>query len=150
MLLALAPGSAAAFVTCSFSSTPGMAFGAYDDSSALPTNGTTAVTVRCTRIGGPSSVNVTLLAGPSVNSGNVAARQMRSGANPMDYNLYRDAARTQVWGQTTGVDTVSLNITGIPNFGSRNGTFTLYGRIPALQSVPAGAYSDSVQLTISP
>ena len=149
-LLACAPWPAGAFVTCSFSSTPGMAFGAYDDSSPLPTDGATTIIVRCLRFAGPNSANVMLQVGPSANSGSIAARQMRSGGNPMNYNLYRDGARTQIWGQTAGVDTMSVNVTGIPNFGSRNASFTLYGRVPALENVPAGAYSDTVQLTVSP
>lgn len=151
LLLAwLAPWPAAAFVTCTFSSTPGLAFGPYDDASPLPANGATSVVARCFRLGGSSDANVTLQIGPSANSGSIAARQLRSGANPMNYNLYRDAARMQVWGQTAGVDTVSVSVTGIPNFGTRNASFTIYGRIPALESVPVGAYSDSVQLTVSP
>lgn len=152
-ILALAlmmPTVAAAQTVCAFSSTPGMAFGVYDDSSAVATNSATDIVVRCARSGGPANVNATLLLGPSASSGSIAVRQMRSGANAMNYNLYRDAARTQVWGQTAGVDTVTLTVSGIPNNGSRNATFTIYGRIPALQSVPAGGYADSVQITVSP
>lgn len=127
-----------------------MAFGAYDDATGAATNSTTSLVVRCARNGGPASVAVTLQLGPSASSGSIAARQMRSGANAMNYNLYRDAARSQVWGQTAGVDAVTLTINGIPNNGSRDGTFTVYGAIPARQNVPAGSYTDSVQLTVSP
>jgi spore coat protein U-like protein len=127
-----------------------MGFGFYDDASPVSTNSTADVVVRCARNGGPASVDVTLRLGPSAGSGTIATRQLRSGANALNYNLYRDAARTQVWGQTAGADTVTMNINGIPNNGSRNGTFTIYGRIPALENAPAGAYTDSVQMTISP
>jgi spore coat protein U-like protein len=150
LLLAIAPLPAAAVITCSFSSTPGMAFGAYDDSSATATNGATSVVARCTRVGGANTASVVLQIGPSATSGTIATRQMASGANRLSYNLYRDAARTLVWGQTTGVDTVAVSVGPIPNFGSRNATFTIYGRIPAQQNVAAGAYTDSVQLTVSP
>jgi spore coat protein U-like protein len=150
LLVALAPSLVDAASTCNFTSTPGMAFGAYDDSSASNTDSTTSIVVQCFRIGGPADVVVTLQVGTSATSGGLAPRRMASGANRMDYNLYRDSGRTQVWGQTPGVDTATITITGIPNVGSRSGTFVIYGRIPALQNVPAGAYSDSVQLTVSP
>ena len=148
-LLVLAPGVVAAATTCSFSSTPAMSFGAYDDSSASPTDATTSIVVSCARNGGPTPTNATLQIGTSVGSGLIATRSMRSGANVMNYNLYRDSGRTQVWGQTLGVDTSFTSIT-VPNNGSASGTLVIYGRIPALQNVPTGAYSDSVQITISP
>jgi spore coat protein U-like protein len=150
LLVALAPSLVEAASTCNFTSTPGMAFGAYDDSSATPNDATTSIVVQCFRIGGPADVTVTLQLGPSATSGTTAPRRMASGANRLDYNLYRDAARSQVWGQTTGSDTASITVIGIPNLGSRTGTFVIYGRVPALQNVPAGAYSDSLQMTVSP
>ena len=149
-LLLLAPSLAHAVITCTFSSTPGMAFGAYDDASAIATDSTTSVVVRCTRLLGTNNANVVLQLGPSSTSGTIATRQMASGANRMNYNLYRDAGRTQVWGQTTGTDTVTINTGNIGNGGSVNVTFTIYGRIPALQNVSAGTYNDSVQMTVSP
>jgi spore coat protein U-like protein len=149
-LLLLLPSLAQAAITCVFSSTPGMAFGAYNDASAAPTDSATSVVVRCTRVLGANNANVVLQLGPSAGSGSIATRRMTSGANRLDYNLYRDAARSQVWGQTSGADTVTLNTGNLGNFGSVNLTFTIYGRIPALQNVPAGAYGDSVQLTVSP
>ena len=150
ILLALAPAAAGAVTLCSFSSTPGMDFGGYDDSSPVNTDSTTSIVVQCFRVGGPADADVTLQIGPSANSGTITARQMRSGANAMNYNLYRDAGRSQVWGQTSGVDTVTATVTNIPNNGFKSGTFVIYGRIPALQNVAAGAYSDSVQITVLP
>lgn len=149
LLLALASGGAHAATTCVFSSTPGMNFGAYSDSSASPTDATTSIVVNCSRNGGPTPTTVVLQVGPSANSGLITTRTMRSGANTMNYNLYRDSGRSQVWGQTSGVDTGSISLT-VPNNSSANGTLVIYGRIPALQNVPAGAYSDSVQITVSP
>jgi spore coat protein U-like protein len=45
---------------------------------------------------------------------------------------------------------VLINTGNIGNGASVNVTFTVFGRIPALQNVNAGAYSDSVQMTVSP
>jgi spore coat protein U-like protein len=148
--LALVPSLASAAIVCSFSSTPGLNFGGYADSSPVNTDSTTSVVVQCFRVGGPADVDVTLQIGPSATSGTISPRQMGSGANRLNYNLYRDSGRSQVWGQTSGVDTVTTTISNVPNNGSKNGTFVIYGRIPALQSVAAGAYSDSVQITVLP
>jgi spore coat protein U-like protein len=145
------PSLASAAALCSFTSTPAMGFGAYDDSSAANTDSSTSLVVNCFRVGGPADVDVTLQIGPSATSGGNAPRQMAGPAgNRMNYNLYRDSGRSQVWGQSAGVDTGTVTITNISNFGSKSGTFVVYGRIPAQQNVAAGAYSDSVQLTISP
>ena len=150
LLLLLAPSAAGAVITCTFSSTPGMSFGPYNDSSAVATDSATPIVVRCSRVLGTNNADVVLQLGPSATSGTIATRQMGSGANRMNYNLYRDAARSQVWGQTSGVDTGQLNTGNIGNGSSVNVTFTVFGRIPALQNVSSGAYSDSVQLTVSP
>ncbi len=149
-LLAFVPALAGAAATCSFSSTPGMGFGAYDDSSAAPSDSATSIVVQCARVGGPPDASVTLQLGASAGSGAISPRQMSSGANRLNYNLYRDSGRTQVWGQTAGVDAGSITVTAIPNNGSKSGTFVIYGRIPALQNVPVGAYSDSLLMTVSP
>jgi spore coat protein U-like protein len=149
-LLLLTPSLAHALITCSFSSTPGMSFGPYNDASAVPTDSASSIVVRCTRVLGTNNADVVLQLGPSAASGTIATRQMSSGANRMNYNLYRDAGRSQVWGQTSGVDTVLINTGNIGNGASVNVTFTVFGRIPALQNVNAGAYSDSVQMTVSP
>src|SRR5438045_5373386 len=139
VLLALVPGFAEAATTCAFSSTPGMSFGAYDDSSASPTDAATSIVVVCSRNGGPTPTTVTLQVGASANSGLIATRTMRSGANSMNYNLYRDSGRSQIWGRTSGVDAGSISLT-VANNGSANGTLVIYGRIPALTNVPAGTY----------
>jgi spore coat protein U-like protein len=149
-LLFVVPALACAQTACTFSSTPGVAFGMYDDSSAAPTDTATSVVASCARNGGPANVSMTLQIGPSATSGQVATRQMRSGTSLMNYNLYRDAGRTAVWGQTSGVDTMTIAVNGIPNNGARSETFVIYGRISALQNVAAGAYSDSATLTVMP
>jgi len=150
LILLPAVARAQAQATCSFSSTPGASFGAYDDSSAVDTDTSTSVTVNCARNGGPANISMTLQIGPSAGSGLIASRALRFGANSLNYNLYRDAARSLVWGQTAGVDTQTIAINGIPNNGFKSGSFVIYGRIAARQNVPAGAYSDSVQITVSP
>ena len=94
-------------------------------------------------------MNVTLAFGPSATSGSSSTRSMRQGSgNSVTYNLYRDSSRGLVWGQTPGVDTVTQSLS-IPNKSTASTTFTIFGRIGALQNVSTGSYADSVVATVS-
>jgi spore coat protein U-like protein len=71
------------------------------------------------------------------------ARKMTQGVNAVTYGLYRDAARSQAWGQTTGIDTLA---------GSGSGALqniTVYGRIPTQTTPPPGSYSDTINVTLT-
>ncbi len=70
-------------------------------------------------------------------------RQMTfSGANIV-YGLYQDAARSQPWGSTTGVNTVSGTGTGTTQ------SITVYGRVAAQTTPKAGTYSDTIIATVT-
>lgn len=70
-------------------------------------------------------------------------RRMRSaGGRHVTYELYRDAARSQRWGNTVNTDTVSA--TGDGTAQSR----AIYGRVAPQTTPPEGAYSDTVTVTI--
>jgi len=62
----------------------------------------------------------------------------------LTYELYQETGRTTVWG-TTG--TALLSIGAAPSKAAR--TFTVYGRIPSGQDLPAGSYTDTVQATVN-
>lgn len=72
-------------------------------------------------------------------------RRMRLGASGsyVSYELYRDVARTQRWGNTLNSDTVTGTGTGALQ------TETVYGRVPAQPAVPAGSYSDTITVTLT-
>lgn len=88
-------------------------------------------------------------ASATVNGGNglnyVTGRRMRIGATTtyMNYQLYTSSARTTVLDSSTG----SIAYTGT----GTNGSVTIYGRIAAadLAAAPAGAYTDTVALTVT-
>ncbi len=146
-------GPAQAAISCYIKQAGTVIFTAYDATAATPNDGALNVVVGCDRDGGPGSVNLEVRIGPSGVSGSVGTRRMRQvgGAGELlTYNLYRDAARTAVWGQTSGVDTRVQTVTGIPNKGSASVTVTVYGRIPAQQDVAVGTYTDAVSVTINP
>ena len=149
---ALLPLSTMAAITCTFSSVPGIAFGLYDDSSAAPTDITGFVDVLCTRNGGPNDVTLTVSIGVSANTGQIANRALKNTASAvlLNYNLYRDTARSQVWGAVPGIDTGSTTISNIPNNSSRSARLNIYGRITALQNATVGNYADSLLITVLP
>lgn len=151
---AQAAGNPAAGITCLFTSYA-LGFGNYDPSSASPTDGTGSVGFNCTDrtgSGGASqSVTVSLAIGAG-SYGSLSTRQMQliGSSDRLAYNIYRDSARSQIWGDGTSYSAGSITITGIPQLGSKTGAFTLYGRVPALQNSAAGSYTDYVTITVSP
>ena len=126
---------------CSVSTTS-VNFGSYDVLAASPTDTTGTISVYCNNI-----TYVTGSIGPSFNSGGFIPRQMRlaAGTELMDYNLYTDVARTQVWGDGTG-GTLTVSNT-VPKKVTTN--YTIYGRIPAEQDILAGLYTETLTVTIS-
>lgn len=72
-------------------------------------------------------------------------RRMRLGAanNYVTYELYSDPSRTLRWGETLDTDTVSGTGSGSEQ------SLTVYGRVPATQSVPHGDYNDTVTVTVT-
>ncbi|MCR4347459.1 MAG: spore coat U domain-containing protein [Sulfuricaulis sp.] len=150
LALCLVPGAGICATTCSLA-VGNVAFGGYDVFSpvSLDTSGTLVVT--CSRSGGPQKSTVSIAIGPSATSGSVVNRRMQTlnGADFLGYNLFRDAARTSVWGNTAGIDTFVQTI-AVPNKGSAEISTTIFGRIPAGQDVGMGVYSDTVTITVTP
>ena len=151
-IAALFPSGASASTTCTFQSVPGVAFGLYDDSSPAPTDSASYVDVLCSRNGGPPTVTLEIAIGVSANTGQISSRALKNTASAvlLYYNLYRDTARSQIWGSTTGVDTSTTTLGGIPNKGSQTARVTIYGRISALQNATVGIYADTLSITVSP
>ena len=151
MLVLLAPACPAAS-DCSVAAT-GVAFGTYDPSLSTPDDSTGAITVTCayTGPGGADTANYTVTLSTG-GSGAYVPRQMSAGSSRLGYNLFRDAGRSQVWGNATAGTTI---ITGSLKVGpgagnqTRSATHTIYGRIPALQDADTGNYSDSVLVTLT-
>jgi spore coat protein U-like protein len=146
-----APGAMAAS-DCSVSAS-GVAFGVYDPTLATPDDSTGSVVVTCTYTGpggtDTADYTVTLSAG---TSGSFAPRKLTDGASRLDYNLFRDAARTQVWGNAsagTAIITGSLKVGPGNGNGTRTATHVVYGRIPQLQDADTGNYTDSILVTLT-
>ena len=137
---------------CSVSAS-GVAFGVYDPSIATPDDTTGSVVVTCTYTGpgGVDTANYTVTLSTGT-SGSFAPRKLAAGASPLGYNLFRDAARTQVWGNaSSGTTIITGSLKVGPGVGNqtRSATHVIYGRIPQLQDADMGDYSDLIQVTLT-
>ncbi|KRC81574.1 spore coat U domain-containing protein [Sphingomonas sp. Root241] len=123
----------------------GVSFGNYNVVNASPTDSTGTVRVQCTLLVAlAGSFTVDLSTG---SSGTYAQRTLRNGPSVLDYNLYTDVARTQIWGNGSGGSfRITRNFTALL---SVDQTMTVYGRIRAGQNVPAGSYSDTIIVTVT-
>jgi spore coat protein U-like protein len=116
-----------------------LALGNYDPVAAAPLAGATTIDVVCT-----NGTDYSIALDEGLGSGaSIATRKMTSGASTLNYSLYQDASHTDLWGETDGLDTVDDTGTGAIQ------TFDVYGLIPAAQTAAAGAYSDTINVTVT-
>ena len=104
-------------------------------------DGAGGISVTCT-----NGTGWTATAGLGAGSGaSFAARRMTLGSDLLDYNLYTDSGRTNVWGDGSGSTTVFSNTgSGLAQ------AVTVYGRVPTGQTtVPPGNYADTVSVTVT-
>jgi spore coat protein U-like protein len=132
----------AQFGNCTISTTS-VNFGPYDVFTSFPLDSTGSIRLRC--VGLFFGTPVTVMLGPG-NGPNASHRWMESSAGPdvLNYNLYLDAARTQVWGDP---NPYAYSTTIVLFLLDR--TLTVYGRVPAGQDVVAGTYTDTVTAIIN-
>ncbi|WP_322965465.1 Csu type fimbrial protein [Sphingomonas fuzhouensis] len=124
---------------CRLTSASDLAFGNTGVIQAAITS-TSTIGVQCTNT---TPYNIGLNAGAGAGA-TVAARRMTSGSGAtVVYELFRDPARAQIWGNTAGTDTLA----GIGNGAVQ--TLTVYGRVPAQATPAAGSYTDTVQVTVT-
>jgi spore coat protein U-like protein len=129
------------FGTCTAGAS-GVAFGTYNLLSATPLTSTGTVTVNCSNafVLGNNTVTIDLSTG---QSGIYTTRSLGTG---FSYNLYQDAAHTQIWGNGTGGST---QYSGTLTTGQTTLTATVYAEIPALQNPAPGSYTDTITVTVN-
>jgi len=130
--------------TCTITSASALNFGSAGIlSTAIPQ--TSTINVICSS---GTGYNIGLDAGTGTGA-TVAARKMTNGGNTVTYSLYRDAAHTQVWGNTVSTDTVAGSGDGL----AAGQNYTVYGLVPAQTTPPASAggttYSDTITVTVT-
>lgn len=116
-------------------------FGAYDPLAAA-LDGTSTITATCT-----AQTPYTIGLDAGLKAGGTTTRRMTGddiATTLLSYELYSDTTRTAIWGAPGGTTTVAQSaLTG----GALN--YTVYGRIPASQYVPAANYADTVTVTVT-
>ena len=151
-LIAATTGAFASTVTTSFQvqanvnaqcsiTAVNLTFPAVDPLSSQ-TDGATTVSVKCTK---NSPYTVGLNAGTTTGS-TIAQRLMANGADTMDYNLYTDAGRSSIWGNSAG--------SWVSGTGAGMGTaqvLNVYGRVAAGQTnLAVGTFTEpTVTVTVT-
>lgn len=132
--------TASVVANCRVTLTP-LSFGTYDPLGANATSSLDAVAtmdMNCTR---NARATIAMDSGRNASFGG-AVRKLGAGSDRVGYQIYRDAARTAVWGNAT--DAVQFISGGL----RASAPLIVYGRIPAGQEVASGTYSDVVTATI--
>jgi spore coat protein U-like protein len=116
-------------------------FGDYHPFSGAPRDATGKITVTCDA-GLPFTVKLDQGVTPerSFNPRELGAAGRR---DTLQFNLYRDSARQEIWGDGTG-NTFVVTGTGTGN----PITLTVFGRIQPRQNVPVEHYSDQIYVIV--
>ena len=140
---ATCPVTATVNANCTISATA-LAFGNYDPLTANASaalNAQNTITLACVKGVAPA---VGLDTGSNGTKGVGTTRAMAGAGTFLSYELYQDAARTKVWGNSgAGLDTLAAVSSTAP-FG-----VTVYGSVPGGQAVGTGAYSDTITATVN-
>ncbi|MCA9507888.1 MAG: spore coat protein U domain-containing protein [Myxococcales bacterium] len=141
--------------TCTIATT-NMPFGNYQFSTASPTDSQATVTVSCSS-GGLSDLSASYTISGGFD-GNPPTQRYMSGpsSSQLLYNLYTDINHTNIFGDgLNGTSTVSGScsqtcpIIIVCGPRSCSSDHIIYGRIPASQTVTAGSYSQTIQVTVT-
>ena len=114
-----------------------LAFGNYDTTGGN-VDQSASLQVACTK-GTPATVGLSTGANASGST-----RRMGNGTDFLVYELYKEAGRTNVWGNA-GSDLISLAAAA----SNAAQTLTVYGRVSGLQDVSVGSYTDTVVVTVT-
>ena len=141
--LGATPAVHAASITSCTASATNIVFGTYTplQATALASNGT--IVISCTGITGRNTVTIDLSTGAS---GNYATRTLSAGSARLSYNLYLDAANTQIWGDGTGGSTAA---SATIRKRTPTATLTVYGAVAARQDPAPGSYGDTITVSVN-
>lgn len=133
--LLLLPLPLAAQAVCRVDARP-LAFGMLWDLSSHGADADSLVLLDCAAATGGLRVSL----GPGLNAVQASGRALRNGATSLPYNLYTDAARSQLWGDGTGGSSAAM--------APGNAMLTVYARIPPVPTPRPGSYSDAVEVIV--
>ena len=116
-------------------------FGTYDPvqaNSTAPLDSQGGIIVKCTK-----GVTVMIGLDNGTNAQGQGRRMSGGGNNLLAYELYKDPARTERWGDSGG-ERVDGGVA--PSHNARS--WLVYGRVPGGQDVAEGNYQDTVLVTV--
>jgi spore coat protein U-like protein len=139
-----------AATTCSVTSITDVAFGTVDPTSGM-VDTTATLNYSCTYSGLLSTlfgdyIRMCFSIGTGSQPGFDPRRMLNPSSDSMNFQLYKDNARSQIWGADTSTTYTpagaDLNFTILSATTVRTGSMTIYGRVPGLQSnLSPGDYS---------
>lgn len=140
--------TASVSATCQAPTVTTLAFGNYNPLLNTDLSATTTINIKCTNT--TPITSVALNAG--TNGGAVNARSMEltgDTTKKLYYDLYKDLAHTQLWGDGTNSTTMYTGKTGAGL--NTDVSFVVYGLIPASKNATAkpGNYSDTITVTVT-
>jgi len=138
----------AAARTCFISQVTSVAFGTYIPIQATPLDVRGRIRVRCTGRATPGQFEAYTIRISGVIEAGLYGRRMQSGGGQLNYNLFKDPARTDIWGDGSFGMTPLVRIIRNSNANAVIGNHRVYGRIPPFQNPGAGSYTDIVDVTI--
>lgn len=109
--------------------------------TGAPVDAAGTLQVNCTS-GTPYNIGLNEGLNSTATAASANNRRMTNGTNFVPYGLYRNAGRTQFWGNVIGTDTVA----GTGN--ATNQSIQVFGRAPSTDA-PAGTYLDTVVATVT-
>ena len=139
--------------TCSVTGITGLAFGTVDPTGTFVDTSAT-LSYSCTYAGILGSLYGTYITmcasiGPD-DLGNLAPRTMvNATSDRMQYQIYKDASRTSIWGTLGNATytplTINRSLGILSNGATLTGNVTIYGRVPAAQaSLSPGSYTGTL------
>ena len=137
----LLPGIANA-INCTITLNP-LSFGMYSPGGNVDLDAVSDITVRC--VAQPGNYSVTI--GPGLSGNQLLRTMLAGGSELLNYNMFRDPARTQIWGDGTPPSFVvvgSRPSVGQPTFN----VHSLYGRVFGGQTPNPGNYADNLLVTV--
>jgi spore coat protein U-like protein len=145
LLAALAvPLARAGSITSCTVAVTGVTFGVYTPLQTTPLDINGAINIACTGVTGNNGITIDLSTGAS--NSYAPTRWLVSGTYTLGYNLYFDAAYTQVWGNGTGG---SVEGGASIKRNSPKASLPVYGVIAAGQDPAPGSYSDALTVTVN-
>lgn len=124
-----------------------LAFGVYRPLESQHVDSLTRIQVTCEgEVGDEVIYRIRLNEG---NGGSFQPRAMVQGPNKLQFNVFKNSARSQVWGDgSAGTEVISDTVTlqGEGELVTRE--HVAFARLFARQSVPIGSYGDVIQITL--